>query len=189
MQSCCDTLSEIKRKLNTGETFKSRSGRKFYFIMKDNLIVRKCLFTPNHKEFNNTVLVIPSQCRSTVLKVAHDLPTAGHFSHRKTELKVCTQCLWPGISTGFRRYCRSCDQYQRTSARGRTHKVQMSLMPIMSIPFERIGIDLVGPISRPSSLGHRYILTIIDYATSFLEAVPLKEITTIAVSEALMSIF
>ena len=33
-----------------------------------------------------------------------------------------------------------------------------------------IGIDFVGPISLPSSSGSRYILTISDYFTKFVEA-------------------
>ena len=43
---------------------------------------------------------------------------------------------------------------------------------------------------RPSSeAGHRYILTLVDYATRSLEAVPLKNIDTETVAEALVDIF
>jgi hypothetical protein len=62
-------------------------------------------------------------------------------------------------------------------------------MPILTEPFSRVSIDLVGPISPPSSEGHRYILTLIDFATGFPEALPLKEIDSISVAEALMVIF
>ena len=37
--------------------------------------------------------------------------------------------------------------------------------------------------------GHRYILTLVDYATRYPEAVPLKKITTEAVAEALLDIY
>ena len=40
-----------------------------------------------------------------------------------------------------------------------------------------------------SSEGHRFILTLVDYATSFPEAVLLKQITSIDVAEALMTVF
>ncbi|XP_069983753.1 uncharacterized protein [Penaeus vannamei] len=60
-------------------------------------------------------------------------------------------------------------------------------MPILTEPFSHISIDLVGPIS-PSE-GHRYILTLIDFATGFPEALPLKEIDLISAAEALMVIF
>ena len=60
---------------------------------------------------------------------------------------------------------------------------------LVTEPFARVAIDLVGPLSPPSSEGHRYILTLVDFSTGFPEAVPLKNIDTISVSEALLSIF
>lgn len=65
----------------------------------------------------------------------------------------------------------------------------MERMPIFTEPFVRISIDIVGPLNPCSSAGHRYILTLVDCATGFTEAIPKREITTIAVSEALVEIF
>ncbi len=62
--------------------------------------------------------------------------------------------------------------------------VPLKPMPIITEPFSR-----VGPLTPPSSDGHRYILTLIDFATGFMEALPLKEIDSISVAEALMVIF
>jgi transposase InsO family protein len=50
-------------------------------------------------------------------------------------------------------------------------------------------MDIIGPLSPPSSEGHRYILSIVDMATRFPEAIPLKNIDTISVAEALVSVF
>ena len=50
-------------------------------------------------------------------------------------------------------------------------------------------MDLVGPIFPPSNAGHRYILTFIDYATRYPEAIPLKNISTESVAEALVAIY
>lgn len=93
------------------------------------------------------------------------------------------------MSGDIKRYCRSCDACQKTFARGRTKPVPMQKMPIISVPFERVAIDLVGPLSPASSDGHSYILTLIDYATSFPEAIPLKSITSVDIAEVLMTIF
>jgi len=62
-------------------------------------------------------------------------------------------------------------------------------MPIIEIPFKRVAIDIVGEIFPASSRGHRYILTVVDFATRYPEAVALKNITTTTVAEALVSIF
>ena len=62
-------------------------------------------------------------------------------------------------------------------------------MPLVDQPFKRVAIDLVGPIGPPSEEGHRYILTLVDFATRYPEAVPLKNIDTETVAEGLVDIF
>jgi len=62
-------------------------------------------------------------------------------------------------------------------------------MPIIDTPFKRVAIDLVGEIFPASSCGHRYILTVVDFATRYPEAVALKNISTTVVAEALVIIF
>ena len=61
-------------------------------------------------------------------------------------------------------------------------------MPVISTSFERIAIDIVGPLSK-SSEGHRFILTMIDYASGFPEAIPLKGINSVEIAEAMIQIF
>ena len=50
-------------------------------------------------------------------------------------------------------------------------------------------MDLVRPITPASDRGHRYILTLVDYATRYPEAVALKSINTETVAEALVDIY
>ena len=52
-----------------------------------------------------------------------------------------------------------------------------------------VAVDIVGLIAPPSEAGHRYILTLVDYATRHPEAVPLKKISTEAVAEATLDIY
>jgi hypothetical protein len=62
-------------------------------------------------------------------------------------------------------------------------------MAIISEPFQRIAVDLVGPLQPITVKGNRYILTIIDYATRYPEAVALLGIESERVAEALVDIF
>jgi len=47
-----------------------------------------------------------------------------------------------------------------------------------SWPFEMWGMDVIRPISRPSSRGHHFILGITDYFSKWAKVVPLKEVKT-----------
>ena len=67
-------------------------------------------------------------------------------------------------------------------------KAPLIPMPIISTPFERVGIDIVGPMNR-SRKGNRYLLTICDYATRYPEAIPLSNIRTSTVANALLTVF
>ena len=51
-------------------------------------------------------------------------------------------------------------------------------------PWFHVGIDFVGPITPASSSGNRFILTLSDYFTKWVDAVPLpsKHATGVAAS-------
>ena len=87
------------------------------------------------------------------------------------------------------RFCRSCDICQRTISKGRIPKVPLQKMPLIDQPFKRVAVDLVGLISPPRGNGHQHILTLVDYATRYPEAIALKRIDTPTVAEALVDMF
>ena len=49
-------------------------------------------------------------------------------------------------------------------------KAEMVPMPLIAKPFQRIAMDLVGPLPW-TEWGNRYILTVCDYATRYPEAI------------------
>lgn len=58
----------------------------------------------------------------------------------------------------------------------------------MSEPFERMAMDIIGPLPRSRS-GCRYVLVLSDYATRYPEAVALKTIDAETIAEELVKIF
>ena len=45
-------------------------------------------------------------------------------------------------------------------------------------PFEMCVMDVIGPISPPSSKGYQFILAITDYFSKWAKAIPLREVKT-----------
>jgi hypothetical protein len=45
-------------------------------------------------------------------------------------------------------------------------------------PFRGWGMDMIDKINTPSSKGHQYILAITDYFTKWVEAIPMKSVTS-----------
>ena len=153
LQASCSTLATVRSKASSGLVEKIRNGTSFQFVKDNGLLYRKCLTSNRPDKVGQFALVVPHKCRQTVLSVAHESPLAGHFSHRKTEMKIIDHFFWPGIGTDIRSFCRSCDKCQRFSAKGRVRPAPLKPMPVITEPFSRVAIDLVGPLSPPSSDG------------------------------------
>ncbi|XP_066971747.1 uncharacterized protein [Macrobrachium rosenbergii] len=187
-QEVCPSLVTVRDKLTSGEEIVVKS-RTVKYEKINGLVYRTCVRSNVKHEVGKKQLVIPKKFRTKVLNIAHESILAGHFSHRKTSDKVFQKFFWPGASADIIRYCRSCVTCQKFGTRGSVKKVPMKEMPIVSEPFSRIAVDLIGPISPTSDRGHRYILTVIDCATRFPEAIPLRNIDTITVAEGLVEIF
>ena len=80
------------------------------------------------------------------MHLAHESISGGHLGIKKTTDKVISNFYWPGIQADIRRYCQSCDICQRTIQKGRVTNVPLGTTPLIDSPFERVAIDLVGPI-------------------------------------------
>lgn len=167
----------------------SHRGRSVKYKVIDNLLYRVCEISKDPTEVGDKQLVVPKSYRPQVLELAHEGLFAGHFSHRKTAGKIYKKFFWPGIGADVERFCKSCEACQKFTHKGRVKPVPMSNMPLMSEPFSKFAIDLIGPIAPMSNRKHKYILTIIDCATRFPEAIPLREIDTISIAESLVEVF
>lgn len=164
---------------------KSIGTARFSFVLKHDVLYR--VYSTEKETLQQ--IVVPTALRSSVLSAAHDQLLAGHCGVRRTLNRILQKFFWPGITTDVRRYVQTCDICQKTTPKGKIPPVPLCSMPSISDPFETVAIDLVGPLTPASEQGHKYILTLIDLCTRFPEAVPLKDITSVAVAEALLGIF
>ncbi|XP_064649953.1 uncharacterized protein LOC135501648 [Lineus longissimus] len=183
------SLELLRVKARDGVVKTGKGGRVTEFKLKSGLLYRG-FHSPtvqNGKVFNQ--FVVPTGYRDVVMKYAHETLLAGHLGSRKSGDRLLSQFFWPGVHGDIARFCRSCSICQRTTPKGRTVKVPLGNMPVIGTPFQRVAIDLVGPISPPTGSGHRYILTLMDYATRYPEATALRKIDTVNVAEALLDMF
>src|SRR5215469_9808659 len=134
-------------------------------------------------------LLVPKNLRNNLMSIAHDAPMSGHLGNKKTSERITSTFSWPRMGIEIRNFCESCDVCQKTMPKGRVKKTPLGKMPLIDVPFKRIGIDLIGAINPPSEEGHKYILTVIDYATRYPEAKALKNIDMITIAEALLEIY
>ena len=125
------------------------------------------------------------EVRVQVLTLAHDAVMAGHLGVKKTLDRITSCFYWPGRPThgDVQCWCRSSDICQRTTPKGKVAKIPLGRLPRIDIPFKRVAVDLIGPNKPISEKGNSYVLTLVDFATRYPEAVPLKSITTEVVAK------
>ncbi|CAM5129251.1 unnamed protein product [Natator depressus] len=134
-------------------------------------------------------LVVPQKYRRKLLSLAHDIPLAGHQGIRRTRQRLLQNFYWPGVFTTVRQYCRSCDPCQRVGKARDKGKAALRPLPIIEEPFQKVAMDIVGPLSKTTRSGKKYILVVVDFATRYPEAVPLASIEADTVADALLTIF
>ena len=169
------------------EPFQGNNSQNKWFEMDGDLLVRRYK-RPEDGIVLRQVLV-PKKLRNEVLRLGHEGILAGHLGIKKSSDRILTNFYWPGILGDIRRYCQSCDICQRTVDKGSVRKAPVQSVPWVHIPFDKVAIDLIGPLHPVTNRGKRYILTVVFYATRYPEAVPLEKIDTESIAEALIGIF
>ena len=188
-QNSDPTLSKPREMATTGEMINGKNGSTTRYYVDKGILYRE--FISPKVEYGNRFrqVVVPIEYRRHVLQIAHESILGGHQGATKTGDKIRENFHWPGIGADIRRYVQSCDICQRTTPKGRVTKIPLGDMPIIDTPFERVAVDLVGPIKPATERGHRYILVLVDYATRYPEAIPLKSIEAEVVAEALLEMY
>ena len=94
---------------------------------------------------------------------------------------------WPSITRDCLTHVRQFDVCQRMDkTTPRPNKMQLREM--VSVPFESVAIDIVGPFPKAVG-GFRFLLTCIDNATRWPEAIPIRNTTARTVVNQLTNIF
>ncbi len=122
-----------------------------------------------------------------VIQLAHAHPLAGHLGAANNTQRIRDRFHWPGLEAEVKRFCQACPVCQKTSPKP-PPPTPLIPLPIIEVPFERIGMDLVGPLPK-SARWHEHILVIVDYATRYPEAIPLRKATAKNIAHELFMLF
>lgn len=133
-------------------------------------------------------LVVPVACRPMIMHLAHTLPWAGHLGRNKTYLRISSRFYWPSMYVDVQAFCKTCPTCQKTCYVRQSDRAYLQPLPVISTPFRRIAMDIVGPLVK-SGHGYQYILVVCDYATRFPEAFPLRTVTAPVVLRCLVQLF
>ena len=106
-----------------------------------------------------------------IIKEYHDKPLGGHNGVNRTYKRIKLNFKWPNMFKDIKRYIKKCDVCKRNKTTTYT-KEPMVITSTAKVPFEKISMDIVGPLPTTNS-GNRYLLTFVDDLTKFCDAIPI----------------
>merc|ERR1712212_523629 len=113
--------------------------------------------------------LVPSQWRQTVIRLYHKIT---HSGQKDTVKKVSTAYYWPGLKKDVSNFVSRCQDCQAVKPFKTIRPVRGNI-PVPDKRFSHLQVDIVGPL--PPSEGHRYLLTVLDRTSRWIEALPLTE--------------
>lgn len=129
---------------------------------------------------NKVQTITSEEDKREILKVYHDSIIAGHRGVNQTTYKIRQVFNWENMNRDIDNYVQSCKTCQKNKV-SRVNKIPMKITSTASRPFEKVFLDIVGPLPV-SYNGNRNILTFQDDLTKYSEAFPIPnaEASTIA---------
>lgn len=122
--------------------------------------------------FKNTLIYVSVYSKEKLTKAEkfrlisefHDTPLGVHQGVTRTFNRIYAQCHWKGMMKQIQDFIKKCSVCQKNKIGNKPLKEPMAITTTFSQPFEKIFLDVVGPLPR-SHKGNSFVLTLLDDLT------------------------
>ncbi|GFV00748.1 hypothetical protein TNCV_1385671 [Trichonephila clavipes] len=133
------------------------------------------------------LIVVPEELRDPIKSLCHE-GTSAHLGITKSKDKLNRYFYWPNCYRDMEQFVKTCDQCQRAGKPHDKKKAPLKLVPVIQEVFTKLNIDACGPLPITSK-GNLYLITAICMSSKFPEAIPVSDISSVSVTDALLNIF
>ena len=127
-------------------------------------------------------IYIPASVRSNLMTYVHS--AIGHMKFTKMQETMYDKYYWPYMNKDIKAFLSSCKKCYRLSHNVK-NQMPMKLFPATRV-FETLHIDIVGPF-EPTESGNRYILTMCDRLSRYIEMAPIHSMKASVVARAILN--
>nr|CAD2208261.1 unnamed protein product [Meloidogyne enterolobii] len=140
------------------------------------------------KEKGEPRILVPENLRKKVMEEYHnDTLQGGHLGVKRTLEKIKRNMFWDKMGSDVNDFVRNCDACQKRKVIG-LHQSKEPITPMepSGRPFQRIHVDLMGPVPMAKS-GYKYVLMIVDSFSKWMAPIPLRNQLAGTVTDALIN--
>lgn len=120
-----------------------------------------------------------------IISMYHDSVFGGHNGVERTLKNIKHFYHWLGMDSDVKRYIQNCAICEKTKIKTHT-KSPMVITTVATHPFQKIYVDIVGPITPTSRNGNIYILTCNCSLTKYVIAAPMADTTALTTAKNLV---
>ena len=118
------------------------------------------LATPERK------ILVPLDKRNEILERFHNHIWLVIWAQPKL-FKIRRRLHWKSINKDVAQYVENCLHCAKRKQNGKATS-PLNPIPVATEVWQRLAVDIMGPISPMSKQGHKYVLVVTDYATRML---------------------
>ncbi|UYV76233.1 hypothetical protein LAZ67_13003122 [Cordylochernes scorpioides] len=145
-----------------------------------------CLFKKNpNPEGRAWLLVVPENKKREIMKEYHNHMSNGHLGVARTMYRIKSKYFWPSMLKDVSEFVKTCHLCQSRKGSNQLPSGLLQPIPPANFPFERIGIDFVGPLPSTKNW-KKWIIVLTDYYTRYAETRAVSEATVKEVSKFLV---
>ena len=140
-------------------------------LLEEFCLVDDILYYSSNLTENKLRLVIPKKLVNEALYYGHNTKVHIHPGFQRTLYSLRKLFYWPNMSSDIKVYCATCVACQKRKP-GIRPRAALGEFDTVSMPMERIGIDLIGKFNQTSS-NNKWVLCIVDHFSRYTELYPI----------------
>ncbi|KAJ8373475.1 hypothetical protein SKAU_G00040550 [Synaphobranchus kaupii] len=188
--ACGDEACWIKFYMENGEYHFATTDKKKSSVRKASKMFRiqdNRLYYKGRRDGHMRLVIMNEDEKTRIMKKCHeDSATGGHQGKNRTRDKIQQAYYWSTITKDTYKWVEECPECQGTDS---IKTVAPTVHPIkVESPWTMLGMDLIGPLPVTPK-GNRYALSITDFFTKWVIAVPLQSKSASEVSAAVIDKF
>jgi len=160
-----------------------------YWYLWDSLeITDELLFKKFHRKdgvesYNQ--FIVPFRLRKEIIKNMHNSVISGHLGKKKTKEKLAQRYYWYEMREDISIWISQCEICGANKPPNKSSKAPLGSMPV-GAPLDRLATDLLGPLPV-TPRGNKYILTITDYFTKWIEIFAVPDQTAVTCAQIMLN--